>query len=139
MIIIRQFHDEDVLEIQNFDKDFPLVVKECHGKGWIHVAIVDNTIVGYFALLKGQEPAYFDENITNWAEIREVHVHPRFQRQGIGTLLTKFALDLAKSEGFLRVYVCTDDFNQVAQKTYLNCGFRELNRIIRYRFVYNSK
>lgn len=133
--IIRQFYNEDVQEIHEFDKDIHLVLEDCRGKGWIYVVVVDSTVVGYFALLKGQESAYFDENTKNWAEIREIHVHPRFQRQGIGTLLTQFALDLARNKGFSRVYVCTDDFNQSAQRAFINCGFQELNRIIRYKFI----
>jgi ribosomal protein S18 acetylase RimI-like enzyme len=132
---IRRFQDKDAHEIQVFDSDFPLVLEECGREGEIQVAVVDESAVGYFVLVRGREPAYFDEGVVNWAELRELHVHPRFQRRGIGTRLVRAALYLAERQGFSRVYVCTDDFNLAAQGTYIKSGFRELNRIIRYRFL----
>ncbi|MFX1512154.1 MAG: GNAT family N-acetyltransferase [Promethearchaeota archaeon] len=133
--MIRRFNEEDIQDIQKFDKDFKLVLTECRDKGWIYVAVINQAIVGYFALFKGQESAYFDQNIINWAEIRELHVNPLYQRKGIGTKLVEYASNLADKEGFSRIYVTTDDFNQIARKIYIKCGFQELNRIVRYRFI----
>ena len=131
---IRQFHEKDITFIEEFDEDFQLVLKECKNIGWIYVAVIKEILVGFIAIIKGQESAYFDDNILNWAEIRELHVRPAFQNKSIGTLLTKFAIELAHSKGFSRMYVSTDDFNNPARRTYEKCGFKEFNKIIRYRY-----
>jgi GNAT superfamily N-acetyltransferase len=135
---IREFQDDDAPAIQVFDRDFAVVLQECRCEGWIRVAVANRAVVGYFALVAAQERAYFDEDISNWAELRELHVHPRFQRQGVGTRLVKAALDLAERQGFSRVYASAEDFNLAAQRTYLKAGFHVLNRVIRYRFVLKS-
>jgi len=131
--VIRKFHEKDFTPIEKFDEDFKLVLKECKKIGWIYVAMV-NEIIGYIAIIKGQESAYFDDDIMNWAEIRELHVKPHFQNQGVGTLLTKFAIKEAYNKGFSRIYVSTDDFNKPARQVYKKCGFKEFNRIVRYKY-----
>jgi len=131
--VIRKFHEEDFTTIEKFDEDFNLVLEECKKIGWIYVAVVKE-IVGYVAIIKGQESAYFDDDIMNWAEIRELHIKPDFQNQGVGTSLTKFAIKDAYDKGFSRIYVNTDDFNEPARKVYKKCGFKEFNKIIRYKY-----
>ncbi|MFX1572139.1 MAG: GNAT family N-acetyltransferase [Promethearchaeota archaeon] len=131
--IIREFHEKDFEQIEKFDKDFNLVQEDCKKYCWIYVAVYKE-IVGYIAIMKGQESAYFDDDLMNWAEIRELHIKPEFQNRGVGTLITEFAINDAKNKGFSCIYVSTDDFNAPARQVYKKCGFKEFNRVIRYKY-----
>ncbi|MFX0113962.1 MAG: GNAT family N-acetyltransferase [Candidatus Hodarchaeota archaeon] len=124
-----------MVKIISFDEYFPIALKSCNKDDLIFVAELENIIIGYFIIQKGKEPAYFDDNLENWAEITEFQVHPQYQRKGIGAFLLHFAIERAKEKGYSNLYVCTDDFNKAGRSLYQKCGFQELNRIIRYRYA----
>ena len=130
-IIVRPSNETDRAEISNFDEYFPIALSLCNKDDLIFVVELEKIIIGYFILQKGKEPAYFDDNQKNWAEIIELQVHPQYQRKGVGTFLMLFAIERAKEKGYSKVYVCTDDFNKAGRRLYQKCGFQELNRIIR--------
>lgn len=132
-ILIRNYKEDDLSEIIKFDPDFMIILNEVEKKRKIKVAIVEKMVVGYSILLIGQESAYFDDNGMNWAEIQELHVHPKYQHMGVGTKLVKTLLKVANDFEISNVYVCTDDFNKTAQELYSKCGFKEFNKIIRYK------
>jgi GNAT superfamily N-acetyltransferase len=133
-IIVRPFNESDMVEIISFDEYLPIALESCNEDDLIFVAELEKIIIGYFIIQKGKEPAYFDDNQKNWAEITELQVHPQHQRKGIGTFLLHFAIEKAKKKGYSKLYVCTDDFNEAGRKLYQKCGFQELNRVIRYRY-----
>jgi ribosomal protein S18 acetylase RimI-like enzyme len=67
----------------------------------------------------------FDENPPHRAlELVYMGVHPRYRGLGLGKLLLKHGLDLARGEQFEIVTVAVDEENTPARKLYERFGFR---------------
>ncbi|MUL37036.1 GNAT family N-acetyltransferase [Gloeocapsopsis dulcis] len=83
----------------------------------VWVAIAASSIVGFVAVKLDSE--------TSMGEIYMVAVDPDFQGHGIGTALTKFALDWMKDAGMSVVMVETggDPGHAPARRTYEKLGF----------------
>ena len=77
-----------------FDDYFPIAIKSCTADDYLYVAEIDRCVIGYFLIQRGRKPSYFDYDVLNWAQICELQVSPSLQRKGIGTLLTRFDLEL---------------------------------------------
>src|SRR2546422_260760 len=71
-----------------------------YGKGRIIVAEADCHAVGFVMWGPAFEPAWFDPGVERWAELDELHVHPDYQGQGIGTRLVRAAVQQARSAVF---------------------------------------
>lgn len=103
------------------------------GGGQLTVAEVEDRVVGFVLWAPAFEPAWFDSGMEQWAELQELHVHPEFQNRGIGTRLVRKAIQQARKAGFSAMYLETDDFNGPARRAYEKAGFREHNRLVRYK------
>jgi len=79
------------------------------------------------------EPAWFDRGVERWAELDELHVHPNYQGRGIGTRLVRSAAREARAAGFAVMYLVAEASNAPARRVYEKSGFREHNRIVRYK------
>src|SRR5207245_6339492 len=79
------------------------------------------------------EPAWFDPGVERWAELDELHVHPGYQGRGIGTRLVRSAVREARAAGFAVMYLVAEASNVSARRVYEKNGFREHNRIVRYK------
>jgi len=104
-----------------------------YGKGRIIVAEADRHAVGFVMWGPAFEPAWFDPGVERWAELDELHVHPDYQGQGIGTRLVRAAVQQARAAGFAVMYLIVEGSNAPARRVYETNGFREHNRIVRYK------
>ncbi len=79
-----------------------------------------NQIIGFWL-------GYIEEGFDEMA-IKEVVVHPRFQRQGIGTKLMHHSEEIAKKRGIKRITLSTlrDSF---MDKFYQELGYQESSNI----------
>ncbi|MGQ0796337.1 MAG: GNAT family N-acetyltransferase [Methanobacteriota archaeon] len=104
-----------------------------YGSGRITVAEADGRAIGFVMWGPAFEPAWFDPGVEQWAELRELHVDPDYHNRGIGARLVRSAVRQAREAGFAVMYVITDDSNTPARRVYETNGFREHNRIVRYK------
>lgn len=104
-----------------------------YGNGRITVAEKDGRAVGFVMWGPAFEPAWFDPGVAQWPELHELHVHPDHHNRGIGARLVRSAIRQARRAGFSVMYVITDDSNAPARRVYEKTGFREHNRIVRYK------
>lgn len=103
------------------------------GRGAMTVAEVRGRVVGFVLWSPAFEPAWFDRGVNRWAELDELHVHPDFHNQGIGTRLVCAAIRQARTAGYTAMYLETEASNGPARRAYEKAGFREHNRIVRYK------
>jgi ribosomal protein S18 acetylase RimI-like enzyme len=101
--------------------------------GRLTVATIGGRVVGFGLWSPAMEPAWFDPGVDRWAELCELHVHPRFQNRGIGTRLVRAAIRQARHDGFPTMYLETEESNAAARRAYEKAGFREHDRLIRYK------
>jgi len=104
-----------------------------YGSGHIIVAEVEGHAVGFVMWGPSFEPAWFDPGVEQWAELDELHVHPDYQRHGIGTRLVRAAVRQARADGFGVMYLVAEASNDPARRAYEKNGFREHSRIVRYK------
>jgi len=115
---------------------YPMVFVDAaiHIKGGrLTVADVGGRVVGFVLWSPSFEAAWFDPGATRWAELHELHVHPEFQNQGIGTRRARAAVRQARLAGFEAMYLETEESNAAARRTYAKAGFREQSRVLRYK------
>lgn len=70
-------------------------------------------VVGHVMLIP------LDDNTTELANF----VDHRFRGRGLGTALNRAALDLARTTGWKRVWLCVDPANRAAIRSYHKAGF----------------
>ncbi|TLZ62930.1 MAG: GNAT family N-acetyltransferase [Methanobacteriota archaeon] len=109
------------------------------GGGQLTVADVGGCAVGFVLWGPAFEPAWFDRGVTRWAELNELHVHPDFQNRGIGLRLVRAAIGQARAAGFPVMYLMVEADNGKARRVYERAGFREHNRIARYKVDLQKK
>lgn len=105
------------------------------GGGRLTVADVEGRAVGFVLWTPAFEPAWFDPGVERWAELQELHVHPDFQNRGTGTRLVRAAVRQARAAGFPAMYLETEESNGPARRAYEKSGFREHNRLVRYKIA----
>jgi ribosomal protein S18 acetylase RimI-like enzyme len=130
---LRPFRPEDSADICRIYPTFFVDTAVHYGSSRITVAEADGRAIGIVMWGPSFEPAWFDPDVERWAEVHELHVHPEYQGQGIGTRLARAAIRQAREAGFPVLYVITDDSNGPARRVYEKNGFAEHNRIIRYK------
>lgn len=62
------------------------------------------------------------------AEILTFAVHPRFQRQGIGTLLLAALEEKVKAQGVHKIFLEVSEQNVTAKNLYASQGYRQVGR-----------
>lgn len=130
---IRPFRPEDAADLCRIYPTFFVATAIHYGSGRITVAEEDGRAVGFVLWGPAFESAWFDPGIDRWAELHELHVHPDYHNRGIGARLVRMAVRQARRAGFPVMYVITDDSNAPARRVYEKVGFREHNRIVRYK------
>ena len=103
--------------------------------GRLTVAAVGRRVVGFVLWSPALETAWFDPGVEHWAELCELHVHPRAQNRGIGTRLVRAAIRQARAAGFSAMYLETEETNVAARRVYEGARFREFGRLIRYKLI----
>ncbi len=103
------------------------------GGGRLTVADIEGRAVGFVLWAPAFESAWFDSGVERWAELHELHVHPDYHNQGIGTRLVRAAIQQARTAGFPAMYLLTEESNGPARRAYEKAGLREHNRIVRYK------
>lgn len=130
---LRPFHTDDAAAICRIYPMF-FVDNAIHiGGGRITVAEVEGRVVGVVLWAPALQRAWFDAGVERWAQLQELHVHPRFQNRGIGTRLARMAIRQARDAGFPAMYLQTEDFNGPARRAYEKAGFTEHNHVVRYK------
>jgi ribosomal protein S18 acetylase RimI-like enzyme len=104
-----------------------------YGNSHITVAEAHGRVVGFVMWGPAFEPAWFDPGVDRWAELHELHVHPDDQDRRIGTRLVQAAIRQARESGFRVMYLLAEGENAPARRVYEKAGFREHNRIVRYK------
>lgn len=132
---LRPFRLEDAADLCQIYALFFVDNAIHYGSGRITVAEADGRAVGFVLWGPAFESAWFDPGVERWAELHELHVHPNYHNRGIGTRLVRAALRQAREAGFAAMYVITDDSNWPARWVYERNGFREHNRIVRYKIA----
>ncbi|MDR2572153.1 MAG: GNAT family N-acetyltransferase [Oscillospiraceae bacterium] len=79
----------------------------------------DGVIVGVMTVA----PPYDDDTEEDIYDLQAIYLHPDYFRQGIGTIATEFAFDIARNLGkkAMIVWVFTDNHNSI--RFYEKCGF----------------
>ncbi len=95
------------------------LILDAPGTGQILVAREDGRVAGMVSLLFSVSTA-LGERVC-WLE--DMIVHPEARSGGIGTQLITHALDYARSHGYARVSLLTDDTNSDARRFYARHGF----------------
>lgn len=121
MIIIRPMSPGDVDEILEIEKkSFKMpwskaafLAELANPFSYKFVAVEDKRVVGYIVL--------WDYNVA--FHIANIAVHPERRRRGIGSMLLKKALELAKEMGIKSIYLEVRESNVAAQKLYEKFGF----------------
>ncbi len=103
------------------------------GGGRLTVADVEGRAVSFVVWAPTFEPAWFDPGVERWAQLQELPVHRNFQNRGIGTRLVRDAIRQARAAGFPAMYL--EESNGPARSAYEKAGFREHNRIVRYKLA----
>lgn len=101
--------------------------------GRLTVAELGGRVVGFVLWSPALEAAWFEPGVRRWAELCELHVHPRVQNRGIGTRLVRAAVRQARAAGFPAMYLETEGTNAFARRAYEKAGFREHDRLVRYK------
>ncbi len=130
---LRPFRLDDASDVCDIYAMFFEDSAVAFARGTMTVAEVQGRVVGFVLWSPALEPAWFDRRVRRWAELNELHVHPTFQDRGIGSRLVRAALRQARRAGHRTMYVITDDANRRARHVYETAGFREHNRIVRYK------
>src|SRR5947209_7967250 len=90
-----------------------------YGSSRIVVAEADGHAVGFVMWGPALEPAWFDPGVERWAELDELHVHPKYQGRGIGTRLVRSAAREARAAGFAVMYLVTEASNASARRVHV--------------------
>ena len=130
---LRPFRLDDAAGVCRIYANFFVDNAVQFGRGRMTVAVADDRVAGFVLWGPAFEPAWFDPGVKRWAELNELHVHPDHYGRGLGTRLVRSAVHQARDDGFAVMYVVTEDVNAPAGKVYEKNGFREHNRIVRYK------
>ncbi len=134
MVSFLRIKDEkalDILKIQSaiyknltfaFSKKYLASLKLAlrHKHAFQLIALIsDDKFVGYIAC---------DEDLfPNFLTIKELFIHPSFQKQGIASRLLQKSINFAKEEGLKGVMTETEFENIPAQKLYEKCGLGKID------------
>ena len=130
---LRPFRLDDAADLCRIYPMFFVDNAVKYGSSRIVVAEADGHAVGFVMWGPALEPAWFDRGVERWAELDELHVHPNYQGRGIGTRLVRTAAREARAAGFAVMYLVAEASNAPARRVYEKSGFREHNRIVRYK------
>jgi RimJ/RimL family protein N-acetyltransferase len=78
--------------------------------------IVDGGVLGHLMLLPMQDGRV---ELANF-------LHQRIRNRGIGTMINRVALDVAREHGWHSVWLCVEPFNRAAVRSYEKAGFTRL-------------
>lgn len=82
-----------------------------------HVAVfVDGKLRGHLMLIPMEDGRV---ELANF-------LHQSIRNRGIGTVLNRIALDIARDRGAKGVWLCVEPFNRAAVRSYEKAGFRRL-------------
>lgn len=70
----------------------------------------------------------------NYLYVHELDTHPDYRRQGVGTMLMKEVLKIAKERGCYELWLGTEDDNVAAQKLYESLNPAEIDKTITYTY-----
>ena len=130
-LYIRTVHDKeiipfDLLLLADPSRD---QIDDCIDHSTIYAAYLNDQIIGCFVLMPLN-----NETI----EIKNLAVTEKYQKQGIGTLLLKDAIQKSKSKGFERITVATGNSSLGQLYLYQRAGF-SITEIIKDYFIDNCK
>ncbi|UCG51811.1 MAG: GNAT family N-acetyltransferase [Candidatus Latescibacterota bacterium] len=86
-----------------------------------YVSVADDRVVGTFMLLVMEKSARRD---TPEGIVENITVHPKFQRQGIGKRMMRFAIEKCKEEGCSKLIFSTTDRNVRELRFFETLGFK---------------
>lgn len=130
---LRPFRNEDAADVCRIYPMFFVDNATSIKGGRLTVADVGGRVVGFVLWSPALEAAWFDPGVRRWAELEELHVRPAFHNRGIGTRLVRAAVRQARRDGFPAMYLETEQSNGPARRAYEKAGFREHDRVIRYK------
>jgi ribosomal-protein-alanine N-acetyltransferase len=131
-VIIRKMTVQDVPTVAQIDQlSFSLPWPE-HS---FHYEVSDNRVARCF--VAEAEDKRLTAMIVSWIVIDELHIatiatHPEFRRQGIGTLILKYALKDAAASGVRRAFLEVRASNEAALDMYRKFGFEISGRRTKY-------
>ncbi len=110
--ILTDEHITNYLNESLISKDYVLLVAE-----------KDGIIMGVIQARVKKTPSFYAEKQIGYLD--DLAVHNDFRRQGIGTLLTKHALEYLKSRGIKLVETKIYEFNEASEKLSESLGFKK--------------
>jgi [ribosomal protein S18]-alanine N-acetyltransferase len=131
-VIIRKMTVQDVPAVAQIDQlSFSLPWPE-HS---FHYEVSDNRVARCF--VAEAEDKRLAAMIVSWIVIDELHIatiatHPEFRRQGIGTLILKYALKDAAASEVRRAFLEVRASNEAALDMYRKFGFEISGRRTKY-------
>ena len=123
---MRQGTDGDIdslVEIERlcFNEEFRFTVEDFKvliNRPMFYVATLENKVVGYLYL------RIIEENVGHYVRVA---VHPNYQRKGIGTRLTAFAVEKFKENNVSKIFLRTLEELVPAIKLYEKFGFKHVD------------
>ncbi len=135
-VSIRRFKEGDSQKIRSIYRDFfEDTPRHLVASDGFFVASLGPELAGFVLVSYHPGPpdhAKKDRAVHSFCYIEELHVHHKHLCKGIGTALVKKAIKFAREKAADAVYVQTNYWNEPAKATYVKCGFKEHDRIIRY-------
>ncbi|MCI1984834.1 MAG: GNAT family N-acetyltransferase [Bifidobacteriaceae bacterium] len=86
---------------------------------------VDGTPAGYMKLNVG-EAVTKDVKATNALELERIYILPDYKRHGLGSLLYKKAVELARAQGKEKIALGVWEHNEPAKSFYVKRGFQKV-------------
>ncbi|MBK8815490.1 MAG: GNAT family N-acetyltransferase [Methylococcaceae bacterium] len=123
------FYDGKLLSISEAEKIFDQIARYPDYK--IYVAICEENIIGTFTLLIMDNLAHLG---TPSAIIEDVAVDPNWQRQGIGKMMMRYALDLCSKKGCYKAALSSNLTRKRAHSFYESLGFEKHGHSFRVDF-----
>jgi len=108
----------DYLSLQNYDDEVAnLEHKYAPPAGALYIALIDGEAAGCVGIKK--------INDTD-CELKRLYVRPRYRGRGLGSTLTRLAIQRAKEIGYKAMFLDTLPGLQSAVKMYKGLGFEEI-------------
>ena len=123
----------DIYDDQSISGDNPGLEFDTHlevvGPESVFVAEIDSVVVGFTSLIKKDQEA----------EIEPITVSKKYRGKGIGEQLIKFAIEEAKKNKVLCLYVKPVARNKEAISFFYDCGFKIIGHVQLFMWLGDSE
>lgn len=122
-IAVKHMNDEGNINQWNDYNSFEVGVKKYINDGCFHVVLLENEIVGFFALIYGIDKTYNVIRYGNWLNNDEyVTIHKiavKYYQKNIASFILNYIIDEIKNKNIYNIRIDTHKDN-ISMQTFLN-------------------